>query len=336
MPTFCRHSRLLQNCPICAREQDVELRPVISSSAPKSALPRSGSSGAPKSPRARGSAAPRAHSSRAASGLTVRQLERGADDGYRSEFVPGLKSSQDAERLASELAFAGSRLARLVAAPPGLYGDVADPASELEERSWLAFQIAYLGPLDGEQPFAAIELGATTWLSGAVPDPDQLELGPRTSHQPGRGTRTLDAYRAWAGRAGSQAAAFTGEEAWPPPRRFARAYERLSLPGLERGARFDLLTTLGRLGVFELEAGSLFVGGSDPVTVAAKRLLGIGDPMLLDRRAADLAAATELPVEALDVAFYNWERGSRAQLGMEPSLEPDPATLDRARSALSL
>ena len=96
------------------------------------------------------------------------------------------------------------------------------------------------------------------------------------------------------------------------------------MPGLQRGAKFDLLATLGRLGVYEMRAGSLFFSGSDEVTLAAKRLLGIGDPMLLDRRAAALAEACGLPLEALDVGFYNWERGERATLGMDPA--------DRARS----
>src|SRR5579864_3473545 len=174
MPTFCRHNRLLQNCPICAREQDIELRPVISSSAPRSTLPRSDSPS--NSSRQPGSASLRSRTPRAAAGLTVRRLERGADDGYRCELVPGVKSSEDAERLASELAFAASRLARLAAEPPGLYADVADPSADVEERSWLAFQIAYFGPLDGERPFAALELARTTWASGAVPAADQVEL----------------------------------------------------------------------------------------------------------------------------------------------------------------
>ncbi len=120
MPTFCRHSRLIQNCPICAREQNIELRPVVSSSAPKSSLPASGR-------RARRSARPLADFSglgrpRATPGLTVRRLERGAEDGYHSQLVPGLKSSADAERLADELAFAprgwrGSRPARRACSP---------------------------------------------------------------------------------------------------------------------------------------------------------------------------------------------------------------------------
>jgi hypothetical protein len=333
MPSFCRHNRLIQNCPICAREQDIELRPVVSSSAPKGTLPRTGGggSGASRSPSA---ARPRA--ARAGAGLTVRRLERGADDGYRSGLVPGLKSSADAERLATELVFAAARLGQLAADPPGLYADAANRGIALEERLWLAFLIAYLCPLDGERPFATIGQVRTSWASGAVPAVDGLELGPRSSHEAGRGARTLDAYRAWAERAGSQEAAFIGDPAWPAERRFARAFERLVLPGLQRGARFDLLTTLGRLGVLELSAGALFLGGADEVTLAAKRLLGIGDPLLLDRRAAALADACELPLEALDVGFYNWERGSRAALGMQPSLEPDPEAVEIALAALGL
>ena len=29
MPAFCRHGRLVQNCTICAREQNVESRPLV-------------------------------------------------------------------------------------------------------------------------------------------------------------------------------------------------------------------------------------------------------------------------------------------------------------------
>ena len=65
-------------------------------------------------------------------------------------------------------------------------------------------------------------------------------------------TRTLVAYRAWAERSGSQATAIAGDAAWTPQRRFARAYERLGLPGLQRGARYDLLATLGAAGLFAL------------------------------------------------------------------------------------
>ncbi len=336
MPTFCRHNHLVQNCPICAREQHVELRPVVSPGAPRTGQSRSAAGSSPAEGRA--PRTPRAGAGRGGGGrgVTVRKLARGADDGYRSALVPGLKSSVDAERLAEELAFAVTRLQTLALDPPGLYREVADRSGEIEERTWLAFLIAYVGPLDGPRPFTTIERIRTPWSSAELPDLEGAELGPRTAHDPARGLRTIEAYRAWAGRAGSQAAALGGEAGWTPERRFARAFERLALPGFARGPRFDLLTTLGRLGSYELGAGALGFSGSDEVTLAAKRLLGIGDPMLLERRAADLAGASGLPLEALDVGLFNWERGARASLGLDPSAEPDAAALDAVRAALGL
>ena len=117
-----------------------------------------------------------------------------------------------------------------------------------------------------------------------------------------RGTRTLEAYRAWAARAGSQAAAYTGDAAWPPERRFARAFERLALPGLHRDARFDLLVTLGRLGVYDLRAGVARARWRE-------RRHGRGQARVRHRRHAAARApgrrtspqACGLPLEALDL-----------------------------------
>jgi hypothetical protein len=329
VPTFCRHNRLVQNCPICSRELAIELRPIVSSSAPRTSQPRPERSGA--------SAARRGVSqSGGRSALKVRRLARGADDGYNSPLLPGLRSSEDGERLAEELAFAVARLKRLEIEPPGLYAEVADAREEIEERSWLAFLIAYVGPTDGEDPFASIRRARTPWSLHGQPSLEDIELGPRTAHDPTRGSRTIDAYRAWAGRSGSQSGAYTGDSAWTAERRFDRTFERLALPGLHRGARFDLLVTLGRLGVYELRAAALELGGANEVTVAAKRALGIGDPLLLERRAADLARACKLPLDALDLGLYNWERGERATLGMGPDLEPDADALESTRAALGL
>jgi hypothetical protein len=334
-PTFCRHNRLLQNCPICSRERDVEMRPVVSSGTPST----SRSVGNPaRSSRALDPTSGRSAGRGGAPDLRVRRLERSADDGYRSPLAPGLRSRADAERLASELAFGATRLDRLASAPPGLYAEVADPGGDVEERAWLAFLIAYLCPLDGEDPFAAIREIRTSWASGAVPALDGVSTGPRTAHDPTRGARTLEAYRAWAGRAGTQSEAFGGEPAWTPERRFARGFERLALPGLHRDARFDLLVTLGCLGAFELRAGALALGGSDEVTVAAKRVLGIGDAMLLERRARQLADGCGVPLAALDLGLLNWGRppDERVMLGLDPAAEPDGAALDAARAALSV
>jgi len=202
--------------------------------------------------------------------------------------------------------------------------------------SWLAFLITYLCPLETEDPFSEIERVRTTWASGELPDLEDVQTGPRSAHDPARGTRTLEAYRAWAARAGSQAEAFSGDEAWPPERRFARAYERLSLPGLHRDARFDLLVALGRLGVYDLQAGSLVLGGENDATVGAKRAFGIGDPLLLERRAGDLAQSCGLPLEALDLGLHNWQRGERATLGLAADPDPELEALASIQPALDL
>ncbi len=337
MPTFCRHNRLVQNCPICSKEQSIDLRPIVTSSAPRAGQPRPIAPGSSRPGSSRPATGSVARAAGGSSGrLTVRRVARGADDGYHSSLVNGLKSSADAARLAEEIAFADHRLNTLEDDPPGLYRQVADAGADVEERSWLAFLIAYLGPLEGEEPFAEIDRVRTSWASGEMPELDGVQCGPRTAHQPSRGTKTLEAYRTWAARSGSQALAYTGEIAWPAERRFARAFERLSLPGLHRDARFDLLVTLGRLGVYDLRAGSLALGGVNDVTIGAKRALGIGDPLLLERRARDLAAACGIPLEALDLGLHNWQRGERATLGLGAEPEPELESLGSVSAALGL
>jgi hypothetical protein len=341
VPTFCRHNRFLANCPICSRDQ-VE---IVSSRRTSTARPATRT--APSHTRGSASSAP---GSRSRGAVRVRQVAREQDDGFRSQLIPGVKASAAAERLADELAFAAARLALLTDDPPGLYGEVAAAAAsqaagsaEREEALWLAFLTAYLCPLDGDDPFAGVRAARTSWAGGELPRLDDVPLGPRTAHDPARGTATLAAYRAWAERAGSQHAGFAGEPSWTPARRFARAYERLALPGLHRDARFDLLVTLGQLGLHELRAETLQLGGADETTVAAKRIFGIADTLLLERRASDLAAATQLPLAALDLALWNWNRPpqpgtgerERATLGVAGSA-PDADAYARVAAALGL
>jgi len=270
--------------------------------------------------------------------LRVRKLARGADDGFHATIVAGLKSSEDAARLAVEIVFAAARLERLGTPQAGLWAEVAG-AGDIEERTWLAFLIAYVGPLeDGDPwtsinaarlPWAAVEAGQTPAFAGVVP-------GSRGSLRPGDAATTLAAYRAWAARAGSQADAFTGESSWTPERRFERCFERLALGGLGRDTRFELLTGLGASGVYPLAAGRLELGGENEATWAAKRALGIGDPMLLERRAAELAETCEVPLGALDLALHNWGSGRRLGAGVDAALEPDADALARVRAALGL
>ena len=337
MPTFCRHNRFLANCPICSGDQ-VE---VVSGRRTSTAKPSSGGT-----TRTRGRAPARSGGGGRGGGtLRIRQVAREQEDGFHSSLVPGIKASAAAERLAEEIAFATARLTLLASDPPGLYSEVAALArEEREEALWLAFLIAYLGPLDGDDPWAGVRAARVSWASGEPPALEGVPLGPRTAHDPARGAATLVAYRAWAERAGSQQVAFAGEEAWAPERRFARAYERLALPGLHRDARFDLLVTLGELGLVDMQAGALQLGGSDDTTLAAKRVFGIADTLLLERRAADLASAGKVPLAVLDLAVWNWSRPprpgtdgerDRTKLGAVGA-EPDADAYARTAAALGL
>ncbi|MEA2192616.1 MAG: hypothetical protein QOI73_2737 [Solirubrobacteraceae bacterium] len=306
-PSFCRHNRFVENCPIC-RAPDP----------PPAARRPSGSSPA----RTARSAAPAARSSRGSGAVRVRRLTQAADDGYRNELVSGIRATADAERLAAELAFATARLAELAAEPPGLYAQIgSDP--DREEGLWLAFETAYLTPTDDEDPFANIRAAHVPWAGGELPDLD-VALGMRTSHDPKAGTRTVLAYRAWATRSGGQQAAFEGESSWTPERRFDRLFERLAVGGFARPGRYDLLVTLGRLGVADVRASSLQLS-DDATTVAAKRVFGIGDKMLLERRARELADEAGLPIEALDLALFNWAAPQRPRTTMGSRAEVAPA-----------
>ncbi len=305
MPEFCRHGRFVQNCRICATRAD---SPVARASAP-----------APARPAQRRGAPARGATARRSPGMVVRRVAGAVADGYDSELVAGLRASGDARRLADELAFATARLAELAADPPGLYADAALGA-DVE----LAFLIAYLGPLEGDDPWAGIRAARDTGSLDGVP------TGPRTSHDPARGNRTAEAFDVWAAREG----ALVGEAAWSPERRFDRLFERLALPGFDRGGRFELLVSLGRLGLTDAQPSHLHLGGDDQVTLAAKRVFGIGEKFELDRRASALADATGVPLAALDLALWNLASRERATMGS--GAVADPALADRIAGALGL
>ncbi|HSZ70181.1 MAG TPA: hypothetical protein VK756_07455 [Solirubrobacteraceae bacterium] len=333
MSRFCRHNRFIERCPICRESVPGLVPPERASRArtPKSATPRAPVAGAHHAKPRRGRGAPQ---------LRIRRETRAQDDGYRTALVPGLRASQDAERLAEEIAFADGRLVAITTAPPDLYGEIREQ-EDAEQATWMCFLAAYLSPLESEDPFAGVRRAlAADWRAGELPDLSEIPLGPRTSHDPARGEETLRAYLHWAQDSyGGQGEAFAGEPAWSAQRRFERLFERLRLPGLGRMGRYDLLVTLGRIGVYELRADSLHLGGAgegeDLATVAAKRLFAIGESMLLERRAQALAEATAVPIEALDLAFANWGAGERATLGAAPELL-DRHALERARAALEL
>ena len=325
MPTFCRHNRILENCPICSKKQRAVTAPTRIPKPRRENKPRPG----------RG---PRLTAAGSGGGMVVRRIERAPDDGYEHDLVPGLRASSDARRLAEELAFADARLRALEHEPPGLYAQVA-LGGDSEESAWLCFLIAYLSPTEDDQPFASIANAHVPWATGELPDLDGVQLGPRTAHDPTRGHATIVAYRAWAQKAGSQHAALEGDTSWPRQRRFDRAYERLALPGLHRAARYEFLVLCSRLGVAEVDPWSLMLGSAEPtspVLLAAKRAFGIGDPLHLQRRATDLAGEAGVPVAALDLALHNWAGSGGARVTGGVHAEPDRETVERIAGALGV
>jgi hypothetical protein len=341
MSRFCRHSRFIERCPIC-RDTVPGLAPASKGSTVAAGSHRS----SPNS-----SAAARRRARTGSRNLRVYKdgAPRGEDDGYRCALVPGLHNSEDAMRLAREIAFSNGRLTTLSNSPPGFYAEVRQQES-WERATWMCFLIAYLSPLQGDAPFLGIRQALRACGGGDVPDWEQddelpnlddIPLGPRTSHDPARGVDTLRAYLQWAQRSGSQVRAFSGDPTWSEERRFERLFERLMLPGLGRMGRYDMLVTVGRLGLYEVRADSMhFAGGltqatGDHATLTAKRLFGIGDPMILERRALALTEAFSVPMDALDLAFANWGAGERANMGM-PADTCDEQALERAQGALEL
>jgi hypothetical protein len=317
VPTFCRHGGLIDQCPICRST-------IVSTPSSPSRSSRTPAKGAPKP----GAPAKRAPSR---SGLRVRREVRATDDGYRCLLVPGLRAEVEARRMAREIGFANGRLALLAADPPGLYAEVAaDP--DVEEATWLAFQIVLASPLEGDDPFAAIRTARTTWAGGGQPDLGSVARGPRSPFDPARGPATLDAYRRWAAAAGSQRAAFTGDSGWSPERRFERIFERLSLPGLGRQGRYDLLVTLGSIGVYALRAPGLLLTDDDTTSRTAKRVFAIGDRLTLERRAGSLAEEAGVPIAALDLALTNWQGATQTPI----TLGVPPTTLDEAAETRAL
>lgn len=295
---------------------------------------RQGSRRPPANKGSTSSARPRTATAGRSGRLTIRHELRVADDGFRSELAPGLRSSSDAERLADALARSAGRLERLAVDPPGLYAQVASEADP-EEATWLALLIALIGPLERTgDPFSAIDGLRTSWSSGELPALDRVQFGPRSTLDAVRATDALVAYRRWVDRSGSQAAAFTADPAWSETQRFERVFERLALPAFDRRARFDLLATLGALGRYRLRAGSLLAVEDDPVTRAAKRVFGIGDRLTLERRARELAEASETEIAAFDLALENWGAHQELNVGVSGALEDD--SLQRARGALGL
>ena len=232
MPTFCRHNRFVERCPICSKtlpgnapsERAAPARRAARQSAPPA--PRTG----PRRGRGYARASPAARR-----GGRLRLAAR----------CPGCARRPTRRAWPTRsLSPAGRLLVAAGRAPglPDLYAQARSlVAGDLEQATWTCFLTAYLCPLEGPEPFAGIDQALQTDRD-ELRDLSDIPLGPRTSHDPARGVRTLDAYRQWVAhgdrsKVGQQALAFSGDASWSAQRRFERLFERIGAARpLARGA----------------------------------------------------------------------------------------------------
>ena len=293
MPTFCRHNRFVENCPICSKTERTRPGTARGRRAPAVAPP---GRGAPRRP-------PSARRPPRGGDLKVRRLARAADDGYDHELVPGLRASADAgpagrrARLLRRRACASSRPTRPGCTPR------RRPPPTARRRLWLAFLIAYLSPLEAEDPWAAIAAARTPWATGELPELDDVDAGPaqrprgapRRPRAPG-GVPRLGRPRGLAGgRAGGRAAldARSGASTAPSSAWRCRASAR--------GARYEfLLAAWAASGSLDVEPWSLMLarrGGRPDRRSPPSASFGIGDPMELRQRASAPGDELDVPVE---------------------------------------
>ncbi|MBO9533016.1 MAG: hypothetical protein J7513_08590 [Solirubrobacteraceae bacterium] len=307
MPTFCRHGRFEASCAICRQEK--------AKAEPKAVTPRAKGTTArrPASSSTGGSST----GSTRKRGVVTGKLQRAADDGFRSDFLPGVRSTADALNLAGELTAAEARLSAYGTEAAGPWAVVADLAGEPHKAFAAALVIAVASPdaAAGSVTTAGAALAALQAADGSLESLDAiggateaktiLADGPRGPRAHDATAAALEVPARLAQRSGgSLEAALAGEAAWSAERRFARLLDRLALPGLPRAVRFDLLTALGRSGALPVRADALHLG-SDQVTDAAKRLFAVADTALLERRAAALVDATGVAFDALELALWN-------------------------------
>lgn len=333
---FCRHGRREDRCIVCLGEKRRAREAANKKTSSGKITSSRRAAGSRTASRTAAVGAVGARRSAAPTGaVRVKQLTRHAEDGWSHELLPGLRSSGEALDLLGHLSRARVRLDRLSADAPGPYATARALAGgeeeDREEAAWILFQVAYYGPLEGDDPFREIDRLLVRW-DEALPGEDVLRdvaVGPRGAHAHDRGTATLQGYRDWAARVGGQRRGLAAGGT-DPARRFDAAFRALSLPGLGRDARYEFLVTLGRAGLLDAAPWSLLLdAGRDPVSVAAKRAFLTGDAVLLQRRFGAFARALGVPVVAFDLGLRNWDLrpGPSVPLGYlvggVPS-EPDP------------
>ena len=120
-------------------------------------------------------------------------------------------------------------------------------------------------------------------------------------------------YVDWVSAAGSHDALFCrarhpGHDT--PETVFERLYRSMdAVARFGRTARFDYLSTAGRLGLLDIRPGSVFLGdATGPLTGAQLLFTSTERPADLDNRAVTLAQALGIGMDTMEDALCNWQK----------------------------
>ena len=248
---------------------------------------------------------------------------------WRSPLVPGIREEALARRLANEVALAEGLLLTLSVAPGEYWADAAADRDRDRACRAVFLGVWLVGDASSTEPLAA----ARAALAG-----ERAELPDGAlAKDPAAGSGDVS-FERFAAREGGPYTALLADPSWRAARRFERVAERLTLPGITRALRFRLLTALGRLGIVEAQAPALLLAGAgrlDRTLAGAVRVFAHDEPQELERRAAQLADAAQIPFDVLDLALWNLADAPRCTLG-EVVGEPAGGALGRVLAALSL
>ena len=210
-------------------------------------------------------------------------------------------------------------------------------ASRPDEATWLAFLTTFFGPDErpGRDPWLAVRTVYSGFGEGRVGwegsetlarlidvcrrNSDRYARLPRGNHRKYE-PRSFDHPQGLAAsacsfvdvieRRGGMAVVFAGPDA-SPRARFDRLMSELSgIVSFGRTGRFDFLTLLGYLAVWDLQPGKLYLAGATGPARGARRILDDKARPLddLDRELSELAVRLDVPIQAMEDAICNWQK----------------------------
>lgn len=158
--------------------------------------------------------------------------------------------------------------------------------------------------------------GFATWLvenASAIRANGQGGFGNHRKYERLETTgEVVESYVAWVGPEGSHAVRFApdGAGGGDPRRAFAHLYASMAgITRFGRTARFDYLTTVGRLGLAEIEPDRPYLGGATGPLKGARLLFGsTASPHELDGALQRLGQALDLAMDVVEDGVCNWQK----------------------------